>query len=74
MMYNPSEAAAKQVGGDHYQIPIQPIEYILKNELGYCEGNAIKYITRHKKKNGSEDLLKAIHYLQMLLEMEYDYE
>ena len=60
-----------QVGGSHYQLPIQPVDYIVKNELGYREGNAIKYITRHKNKNGKEDLTKAIHYLQMIIE-EYD--
>ena len=58
----------KQEGGDHYQIPIQPIEYIVKNALGYREGNVIKYVTRHDKKNGAEDIKKAIHYLEMILE------
>ena len=58
----------KQVGGDHYQLPIQPIEYIVKNDLPYIEGNIIKYVTRYKNKNGLEDLLKAQHYLQMLID------
>ena len=57
----------KQVGGNHYQLPIEPIDYIVKNELGYREGNVVKYVTRHKKKNGAEDIKKAIHYLEMIL-------
>lgn len=62
---------AKQVGGTHYQLPIQPVEYIVKNNLGYLEGNVIKYVTRYKNKNGVEDLHKAMHYLEMLIE-EYE--
>lgn len=58
---------ASQVGGDHYQMPIQPIEFIVKNDIPYREGNAIKYICRHKNKNGKQDIEKAIHYLQMIL-------
>lgn len=58
----------KQVGGEHYRNKgIQPIDYILTNKLSYCEGNVIKYVTRHKDKNGAEDIKKAIHYLQFLL-------
>jgi hypothetical protein len=57
-----------QVGGDHYKLPIQPIDFITKNKLGFIEGNIIKYIVRHDKKNGIEDLNKAMHYLQMLME------
>lgn len=64
-------ATDTQVGGSHYQLPIQPIDYIVKNGISYREGNAIKYITRHKDKNGAEDIKKAIHYLQMILE-EYE--
>lgn len=58
----------KQVGGSHYQLPIQPIDFIVKNGLGYREGNVIKYITRHQNKNGKQDIEKAIHYLEMILE------
>lgn len=58
-----------QVGGDHYKrMGIQPIEYILANDLGFCEGNAVKYITRFKQKGGKQDIQKAIHYLQILLD------
>jgi hypothetical protein len=58
----------KQEGGEHYQLPIQPIEYIVKNYIPYREGNVIKYVTRHRSKNGAEDIKKAIHYLEMILE------
>ena len=61
----------RQEGGFHYQLPIQPVEYIYKNGLGYVEGNVIKYVTRHADKGGAEDLRKAIHYLEMLLEWRY---
>jgi hypothetical protein len=65
----PSE---KQIGGAHYAtLPIQPSEFIHRNRLGWCEGNAVKYISRHKSKNGRQDIEKAIHYLQLLIEWEY---
>lgn len=58
-----------QVGGNHYQkYAIQPTEYIIKNNLNFCEGNVIKYVTRYKDKNGIEDLKKARHYLDILIE------
>lgn len=60
-----------QVGGSHYkQFAIQPTEFIYKNNLGFLEGNAIKYLTRWKIKGGLEDLKKARHYVDMLIEME----
>lgn len=62
----------KQVSGNHYKDKgIQPIVYIHANNLGFCEGNVIKYVTRHKEKNGAADIRKAIHYLELLLELEY---
>ena len=65
-------ALDKQVSGSHYKdCGIQPIEYIHANGLDYFEGNAVKYITRHRKKNGKADIEKAIHYLELLLELEY---
>ena len=64
-------ALEKQEGGSHYKGAIQPIEYIYGNNLGYIEGNVLKYITRHKDKNGAEDIKKAIHYLELLLELTY---
>ena len=63
-------ATDKQVGGDHYHQPIQPIEYILANDIGYCEGNIIKYVSRWKKKGGKEDLEKARQYIDFLLTQE----
>ena len=64
-----------QIGGDHYQgFKIQPIDFVLQNDLNYCEGNVIKYISRHRHKNGKEDLYKAIHYIEMLIETEYEHE
>lgn len=58
----------KQVGGSHYQLAIEPIDYIVKNDIPYREANVIKYVTRHRSKNGAEDIKKAIHYLEMILE------
>lgn len=62
----------KQVGGGHYMgMKIQPVEFIVKNGLGFCEANAVKYLSRHKMKGGKDDVLKAIHYCELLLELEY---
>lgn len=62
---------SEQVGGDHYAVmKIQPIEFILANELGFCEGNVIKYLCRYKRKNALEDLKKARQYLDFLIEKE----
>lgn len=62
----------KQVGGDHYRnLAIQPIEFIVKNKIDFCEANAIKYICRHEHKNGLQDIDKAIHYLELLKELKY---
>jgi hypothetical protein len=61
----------KQVDGDHYRNKgIQPIIYIHANDLGFCEGNVVKYVTRWRDKNGVADLKKAIHYLELLIELE----
>lgn len=61
-----------QEGGNHYKkMNIEPIEFIVKNNIEYREGNIIKYICRHKFKNGAEDVRKAIHYAEMILE-DYD--
>lgn len=67
--YNP---LVPQVAGDHYKNRgIQPIEYSSLNDLSFCQGNVVKYITRHKEKNGIEDLAKVIHYA--LLECYFTY-
>lgn len=66
-------AYAKQIGGDHYQdYDIQPSQFINGNRLLFAEGNAIKYICRHASKGGKEDLLKAKHYIDMIIERDYD--
>jgi len=65
-------ALSQQEGGSHYKdMAIQPIEFIHKNSIGFIEGCVIKYVVRHKQKGGAQDIKKAIHFLQMLLEMEY---
>ena len=62
----------KQIGGDHYRsMVIQPSEFINKNNIPFAEGNAIKYLCRHKQKGQREDLLKAIHYCEMAIERDY---
>ena len=67
-----SKATDVQVGGDHYKdFEIMPIEYISKNKLDFLEGNIIKYISRHRNKNGAEDIIKIIHYAHLILELEY---
>jgi hypothetical protein len=67
-----SPANKRQVGGSHYaEMAIQPSEFIVANNLGWYEGNAIKYICRHSRKGGKKDIEKAIHYLELLLESEY---
>ena len=67
-----SNPKSKQEGGSHYKsFTIQPGDYIRQNDLGWYEGNVVKYVTRHIFKNGREDILKARHYLDMILE-EYD--
>ena len=61
----------EQVGGDHYsKLAIQPVTYINANGLNYLQGNVIKYVTRYKDKNGLQDLEKAKHYIDMLIELE----
>jgi hypothetical protein len=60
-------------GGDHYKdFKIQPSQFINKNELPFAEGNVIKYICRHASKGKKEDILKAIHYCEMIIERDYE--
>ena len=62
----------KQIGGQHYQnFVIQPSKFVVENKLLFPEGSAIKYICRHPYKNGKEDLLKAIHFIEMIIERDY---
>jgi len=64
-----SNANDRQTGGSHYHTKIQPWDYIISNNLGWCEGNIVKYVSRWKNKNGLEDLHKAKHYLEKLIEV-----
>ena len=65
-------AYKKQIGGSHYRnMVVQPSEFINKNKLPFAEGSAIKYICRHAAKGKQEDIQKAIHYLEMILERDY---
>ena len=62
-----------QVGGGHYKdMAIQPLEFIHANGIPHFEACAIKYLCRWRGKNGKEDLKKAIHYIELLLELEGD--
>lgn len=64
-------ALTKQEGGSHYKdLAIQPVEYIHANGIGFFEGNVIKYVTRWRSKAGVEDLRKAKHYIELLIELE----
>lgn len=65
----PPSAFSAQEGGDHYKTKgIQPVEYILANDMTFIEGCVVKYVTRWKDKGGLEDLRKARHFLDMLIE------
>mgnify|MGYP003644969052 CR=1 FL=1 len=73
--YEYGKATDKQVGGSHYKdCAIQPVDYIVENKLDFLEGNIVKYITRHKTKNGIEDIRKVIHYAELILEKKYGKE
>mgnify|MGYP000598042438 CR=1 FL=1 len=65
-------AYKKQIGGSHYKsMVMQPSEFINKNRLPFAEGSAIKYICRHAAKGKEQDIHKAMHYLEMILERDY---
>jgi len=64
-------ANEQQIGGQHYAAkPIQPWDFIAANGLGYFEGNVVKYLSRWRDKGGVQDLHKAAHYLQKLIELQ----
>jgi hypothetical protein len=66
-----SNALADQIGGSHYKdMKIQPVQFIHANAIGYFEGCAIKYLARWRKKNGVEDLKKAKHFIELLIDLE----
>jgi len=70
-----TEALDKQVGGGHYKkLKIQPVQFIHANNIGYFEGNVIKYVVRWRDKNGIADLEKAKHYIEMLIALEGEKE
>lgn len=71
-MEQKSNYLATQVGGSHYKdMKIQPVEFIHANNIPFIEGACIKYLCRHRNKNGAEDLRKVIHFCEMLIELEY---
>nr|DAU57534.1 MAG TPA: nucelotide kinase [Caudoviricetes sp.] len=75
MNNKPQSALDTQVGGSHYKnFKIQPVEFIHQNGIGYMAGNVIKYVSRYKEKNGIEDLKKARHYIDMMIEFEQEAE
>ena len=68
-------AYKKQVAGSHYiNFKIQPSKFINDNKILFAEGNAIKYICRHSYKGKKEDIMKAIHYLEMIIERDYKWK
>jgi len=68
-------ALDEQVGGSHYEeYEIQPMDFFYQNDILMIEGSIIKYVLRHRDKNGKEDLLKAKHILEFLIESEYGEE
>lgn len=70
--FKPKNAWDIQVGGNHYKdMKIQPAQFAMENNLDYLQGNAIKYICRHKSKNGLQDLEKAKHYIELMIEHFY---
>lgn len=70
-MQQQHDSLSVQVAGTHYkQLPIQPVQYIHANKIGYFEGNVIKYVTRWRDKGGVSDLEKARHYIDMLIQLE----
>jgi hypothetical protein len=62
----------RQEGGSHYKdCKMQPVEFIHANKLNFLEGSVVKRICRHRRKNGAEDIRKAIHELELILALEY---
>ena len=69
--YEYGKPSDKQIGGSHYKdCVIQPVDYIVKNNLDFLEGNIVKYISRYDQKGGVKDLKKAKFYLDKLIERE----
>ena len=73
LKYYNMKASEIQIGGGHYaSFKIQPTEFIHANGVPFIEGNVIKYVMRHRQKNGIEDLKKARHYIDLLIQFEYE--
>ena len=69
---NLSSSYDKQIGGSHYlKYKIQPSKFVIEIKLLFPEGSVIKYILRHQSKDGKKDLLKAIHFIEMIIERDY---
>jgi Protein of unknwon function (DUF3310) len=67
----PATANDVQIGGAHYKgKEIQPWDYIARNNIPYLEGNVVKYISRWREKGGLDDVLKARHYINKIIELE----
>jgi len=67
-----SKVYNKQIGGTHYKkMKIQPSKFVMENKLLFAEGNVIKYICRHPYKDGKQDLEKAKHFIDMIIERDY---
>lgn len=59
-----------QVGGSHYKcLPYQPVEFCVRTQMNFIQGSIIKYVTRHKQKNGLQDLQKALHFIELAIEL-----
>jgi len=70
MVVKDADPNSRQVGGDHYKSkPMQPWDFIAANGLGFFEGNVVKYVCRWQDKGGVQDLHKARHYLDKLIEV-----
>jgi len=62
----------KQIGGTHYkEMKIQPSKFVIENKMLFAEGNVVKYICRHPYKDGKQDLEKAKHFIDMIIERDY---
>ena len=69
-----SSVAGMQVGGEHYQgKKIQPVEYIHANNMNFTDGSIVKYISRHKEKNGAQDIMKIVSFCKLILILDYGY-
>lgn len=72
MIDSNKSALKRQVAGSHYKdMAIQPVEFCMKNNLNFCVSSTIKYLCRYKSKNGKQDLEKARHFIDLLIELEY---